>query len=251
MIGAETTIFFDGVSWLLYALIIATIRDFDASWRSRSSVSRARSALQGIGDGFRHLRGNVGATSLLLYWFFSLAAVPIALLAAIPYVRTDLGESAFAYGIVSALYAVGSLVSSWISGRLKFPGGARKWLIASGIGYGAVNLAMVFHPDFIWFCILWFIWGLAYGPEEVVGQVAFAKVVPEDYLGRMYSVMGVVMSMATLVGAGVAGLLIDWLGPLATMFVAGVIFMAATLGSFALGPGGRALADVATSEVSE
>lgn len=246
LIGAPNTILVDGASWIVYAGIVATISGFDPDWRSRAAKSRAASTLRGIRDGLAYLRHNAGASSLLVYWFFSVAAVPISLLAAIPYVRTDLGQSAFAYGVVSALYAIGSLISSWVSGKLKFPGGARRWLIISGLGYGLVNVVMIFHPGYIAFCVLWFIWGLAYGPEEVVGQVAFARVVPPDYLGRMYSVMNIVMSLATLAGAAAGGALTDGIGPLPTMLVAGLLFIAATLGSFAIGPGGRILARVHT-----
>jgi hypothetical protein len=60
----------------------------------------------------------------------------------------------------------------------------------------------------------------------------------------MYAVMSVVISCASLVGAAVAGPLTDSLGPTTTMFIAGLIFIAATLISFAAGPGARALRQV-------
>ena len=48
--------------------------------------------------------------------------------------------------------------------------------------------------------MLWFIWGMFYGPEEVLGQVLFADAIDEHMRGRVYSFMGVVFSLAGMVG---------------------------------------------------
>jgi MFS family permease len=242
--GAANAVYADGASYLVFAAIIAGIRDFDPDAATRQAKARAASTLRAIREGLAHLRSNSGAAALLAYWFLSLSAVPISLLAAIPYLRHTLHESSLKYGLAVTAYAVASIAGSYLAGKYHFTGGARRWLLLSGLGYGTASLLMITRPGYYWFLALWFLWGIAYGPEEVVGQVAFAQLVPEEFRGRMYAVMSVVISCASLVGAAVAGPLTDSLGPTTTMFIAGLIFIAATLISFTAGPGARALRQV-------
>jgi len=136
------------------------------------------------------------------------------------------------------------VVSSIVAGKMRFPGGVRRWLIGAGLLYGAVNIVMLAHPGYLWFCLLWVVWGVAYGPEEVATQVLFVAVVDADMRGRLFSLMNVVMSSAFFIGMAAVGPLSDHLGPTITMGVAGVIFIVATLGSFGVGRGARALGAV-------
>jgi predicted MFS family arabinose efflux permease len=163
---------------------------------------------------------------------------------AVPYITKVLGAGSFQYGVASACYGAASIVSSIVAGKLSFPGGARRWLVAAGLVYGLVNLVMVAQPGFLTFCLLWVVWGLAYGPEEVATQLVFVRAVAEEMQGRLFSLMNVVMTLATGLGTAVVGPLSDHLGPTRTMAIAGVIFIAATLGCFAIGPGARAIGTV-------
>lgn len=241
LVSAQGAIVIDGASYIAFALIIATISGFDPGLKTRAPQARAAKTLQSIRDGISHTRTNPVVCSMLGFWFVSLAALPIALLAAVPYITHTLHQSSAHYGVAVSCYAAASLLSSWIAGKVHFIGGARRWLLASGIGYGVVNVAMISHPGYIVFCLLWLAWGLAYGPEEVVGQVAFARAIPEQFQGRVYSLMSIVLALSTIVGTAVAGPLTDHLGPTTAMFVAGIGFLGATLGFFSVGPAARAL----------
>ena len=91
------------------------------------------------------------------------------------------------------------MISSWLSAKLGVGTGAgrvrmtkRGWMCISGLGYGAVCLSMGLHPALWAVLVLWFIWGMFYGPEEVLGQVLFADAIDEHMRGRVYSFMGVV-----------------------------------------------------------
>lgn len=241
LLGAQAAIAIDGASYLVFAAIIATISGFDPDHGTRAPQARAVKTLRSIQDGIAHARTNPLVMSMLGFWFVSLAALPLSLLAAVAYLTHTLHQSSTHYGLAISCYAIASLASSWIAGKAHFRGGARRWMLASGIGYGLVNLAMIAHPGYLAFCLLWIAWGLAYGPEEVVGQVAFAKAIPEQFQGRVYSLMSIVLALATIVGSALAGPLTDHLGPTTAMGIAGIGFLVATLGFFLVGPAAKAL----------
>ena len=106
---------------------------------------------------------------------------------------------------------------------------------------------MGFGPSFAVVCALWVVWGLAYGPEEVVAQLAFVRSIPDEFQGRVFSLMTVVFSSATLVGSAVAGPLTDATSPQAAMLVAGGIFLAATISAFGIGRSAEAFKRVKLS----
>ena len=234
LVGAPDAILGDAASFILAGALIATIQSFDQSRAARCAeraanpASTSRDLVAGLAYTWQHPvpRG------LLIYWSASIAAVPIALIAAIPYVTRVLGASSFDYGVAVACYAVGSIAGSLISGKLKFRGGKRAWLLAAGLTYGGVNLVILGHPPFPAFCLLWVIWGLAYGPEEVITGLIFAQAVPDSLRGRAYSVVGVVMSTASIIGYLAGGELTAHIGATQTMAIAGYVFIVASAWSF-------------------
>lgn len=246
LVGAPDAILADAASFLVVAALIATVPDFDRSRAARRTARAANptSVSRDLIAGLRYTWQHPVPRGLLFYWSVSIAAVPIALVAAIPYVTRVLGASSFAYGAAVACYAVGSIVGSLVAGRLNFRGGKRTWLLAAGLTYGAVNVVVLARPVYLVFCVLWVIWGVAYGPEEVITQLVFAQAVPDSVRGRAYSVVGVVMSVASMVGYLAGGELTAHLGAPQTMAIAGYLFIGASAWSFAFGPLGRAISSL-------
>jgi MFS family permease len=241
LIGARYAILVDAGSFLVIAAAVGSIRHFDPQWRERRVAVMTSSVLASIRDGLRATRASVTASRLFLYWGISLAALPIALLAAIPYLRSTLGVSSLQYGVAVTCYAVGSIIGSLVCSHLNFHRRRRGWLLGSGLVYGVVNVVMPLGPGYIVFCVLWFVWGLSYGPEEVLTQLLFAEAIEDDLRGRLYSFMGVVFAAATILGYAVAGGITQVLGASWAMALAGVIFIAASVFSFSTGPLARSL----------
>jgi len=241
VIGATTTLGVCAIGYLAYAFVMVLMPPLGETVRKASDTN---SIAKDLAEALRWTRRNPAVRTLLPYWLFSWAAVPLGVMTAVPYITTVLGRGPIAYGVASACYGAASVVSSIVAGKMKFPGGPRRWLIGAGVLYGAVNIAMLAHPPFIAFCVLWVIWGIAYGPEEVVTQLVFVKAVSVPMQGRLFSLMNVVMTIGSLIGTAVVGPMSDKLGATHTMAVAGVIFIAATLFSFAFGRGARAIASL-------
>jgi MFS family permease len=142
LIGSEATIIACGVGYAEYALLIATIRGFDPTYVARSTLARARSASVHHIEGLRFAWTHPALRGLFVYWFFSIMAVPLGVMAALPYITHVLGRSALEYGIASSCYGVAPVVGSVLAGKARLPGSARRWMLASGLVYGGVNLAM-------------------------------------------------------------------------------------------------------------
>jgi len=240
-IGGSATIRLSGIVFGVYALLIGSIKGFDPTYQTRSLTAKADAPITYLLEGFRFVARTPVLKAFFLYWLFALAAVPLGVSAALPYLTKVRGASSLQFGLISSLYGAGVAVGAFIAGKLKFPGGAQRWLVLAGLVYGLVNLVMFLSPGLVLFGLLWFIWGLAYGPEDVITQIAFVKVVPTEMQGRMYALMGVVMAIAGVVGTALVGPLSDNLGPTLTMTLAGVIFIGSTLLCFATGKAGRVL----------
>ena len=247
-IGARFTIMIGALLIALYAILIGAIPNFDPTYNRRSKAARETSQISYLRDGFIFAKNNPVLRSLFGFWFISLTAVPLGVSAALPYITEVKGGSSFQFGIISGLYGLGAVVGSLVAGKLKFPGGTRKWLIMAGLVYGTVNLVTFSQPGLLLFGLLWLVWGLAYGPEEVIENVAFVKVVPPEMQGRMYALMGVVMSIAGLVGTALVGPISDNLGPHLAMTLAGIVFILATVICFIVGKGGKILASINIAE---
>ncbi|MDO4241153.1 MAG: MFS transporter [Microbacteriaceae bacterium] len=243
-IGAAQTIFVCGFAYILYAFLIVSIRRFDADYKERKERNKDRKKLEMLGEAIGLVKSVPQLRRLFIFWFFSMIAVPLGVLPAVPYITSTLKMEEMYFGIASACYGTATVVSSILAGKAKFRGGVRIWLLAAGLLYGGANIAMGLQPNFLWFCVLWVIWGIAYGPEEVAGHMVFVKTAPEEAQGRLFALMSVVMTAGTLIGDALVGPISDHFGPQNAMVLSGVIFCCATLFSFGFGKGARAIGEV-------
>jgi DHA3 family macrolide efflux protein-like MFS transporter len=243
--GSVPTLGWCAVGYALYGMVAFSFPKLNDVDHGRPGQQSTREPLK---ESLVFASKTPAVRTLLVYWLVSFTAVPLGTLTAVPYITNSLGKSSFEYGVASACYGTASVISSIVAGKLKFPGGVRKWLIGTGLVYGMVNLVMVWQPPYVIFCLLWIMWGLGYGPEEVATQVLFAKVVRPDMSGRLFSLMNVVMTLASFIGMIMVGPLSDNLGPTISMAIAGLIFIGATLASFAFGDGAKAISAVVMHE---
>ena len=63
----------------------------------------------------------------------------------------------------------------------------------------------------------WLIWGVAMGPELVLGEVLVVESVPEAAGGRAFAAMAVLTMIGMAAGYGVAGPLMEAIGARATI----------------------------------
>ena len=239
---------FAGTLNLLAALTVATIRNYDLTHAERTATVQEHHTGRLLREGAAYTAHNPIVRGMLTFWFLSIAAVPITTLPMLEYLTRGLGHDYTAFGIATSVYAAGCVISSWLSAKLGVGTGAgrvrmtkRGWMCISGLGYGAVCLSMGLHPALWAVLVLWFIWGMFYGPEEVLGQVLFADAIDEHMRGRVYSFMGVVFSLAGMVGYLITGWAVPAFGAINTIVTGGALFIIATVFTFILGPTARAI----------
>lgn len=130
--------------------------------------------------------------------FFSAASasflVAAATALAVPYLAGLPDAPDGAYGFALSAYGIGALVGLWAAGvtswstiRLK------SVLIFSSVAFGIITALSVSAPRWEVFAAAWFIWGIAFGPEDVVSDTRVASIVSDGWLARVYalwSIMG-------------------------------------------------------------
>ena len=239
---------FAGTLNLLAALTVATIRNYDLTHAERTATVQEHHTGRLLREGAAYTAHNPVVRGMLTFWFLSIAAVPITTLPMLEYLTHGLGHDYTAFGIATSVYAAGCVISSWLSAKLGVGTGTgrvritkRGWMCISGLGYGAVCLSMGLHPALWAVLVLWFIWGMFYGPEEVLGQVLFADAIDEHMRGRVYSFMGVVFSLAGMIGYLITGWTVPLIGAINTIVAGGSLFVIATVFTFILGPTARAI----------
>ena len=213
-------------------LLLAPFRDLDRSVAER----RAAQAGQGLRDridsmleGVRVLLGTRLVRRLILYWTIVMATVAVVMAAAIVWFEEDLGVADAWYGISVAAYGIGATLGlGWAGGRsFRLP--LATILVISAPIY-AVTCAMGVVALQPWLLPLgWLLWGIAMGPELVLGEVLVVESVPEDVRGRAFAAMAVLTMLGMAVGYGVAGPMVEAIGARATIAWTAVAILALAL----------------------
>jgi predicted MFS family arabinose efflux permease len=81
------------------------------------------------------------------------------------------------------------------------------------VAYSVICVAGVAVVDWRVLAVSWLVWGIAYGPEEILTDVALVTHTPSDLLGRTYGGISTVSSIGSAIGAIAGGLLGDLAGP--------------------------------------
>ena len=110
--------------------------------------------------------------------------------------------------------------------RIKRPG--RAMIIGSGAGSVALFFAG-FGLDFMFFCVLLFLWGACGGVGMSMSRTVMQEAAPEDQRGRVMAFYSFSFMGSGPIGALLAGVTSDWLGPSITIMLACILMMTLSL----------------------
>lgn len=237
----RTTLFASGLLLLFSAASVSTPADFDRTHATRQRTGSIRGQLGSVKEGLRYTARTPIVRALLGYWVFSISAVPLTTLPVLPYLTRTEHLPQFFYGLVTSVYAAGCVTSSVLMEFVRIRGNARLWLLIPGCGYGLVAMALATRPTVAELAVLWFVWGLFYGPEQVLSQLTFAGAVDPDFRGRVYSLMTVAFALGTVSGYLALGALSRLVGEVGTVLVGGSVFILITLATFGRSSAARAM----------
>ncbi len=228
-LGFEMLLVVDAVTFIASALLVASITGVPPA----PSVTR-KSAFRDSLEGFHYARRNprlriiIGAIGVTLLVGTIVNAGTLALVSRV----FELPESR--YGLLLAIEGAGAMalaiVFLYLGPRIRLlPTGA-----AALIAVGASTLLLGASPNIRWAAAAI----TAQGMAVVALQVAFASYLQQQaadaFRGRVMALTGMVASLASLLGFGIAGVMVDTLGVRESFTFAGLVICSAAVPVVAL-----------------
>lgn len=119
--------------------------------------------------------------------FLSSFLVGVVVAVGVPHLEQDSSAPTGAYGYALAIYSLGAVIGSWIAGLVRWRDNQlpRVLLISAG-AYGLIAAAGMLGP---WWTILisWFVWGICFGPEDILSDRYVVSRTADKELGSLYA----------------------------------------------------------------
>lgn len=167
----------------------------------------------------------------VVFLFMALTGVGEGAMAAlfVPFVAMVLGGGGVAYGAIMAAQAVGGLAGNAVIGRLGRGTPPARLLGMGALAAGAIDL-MTFNahrvvPGVLPPIALMVIVGLPFAGIHVGRATLIQTAVADEYRGRVFGSIRAVSALGVLAGAGLAGVLGDRLGIVATLTLDGAAYL--------------------------
>ena len=158
--------------------------------------------------------------------------------AAIVWFEEDLGVADAWYGMSVAAYGIGCHARPGVGRRAAASACPLATILVISAPVYAASCALGVVALEPWLLPLgWLVWGVAMGPELVLGELLVVESVPEDVRGRAFAAMAVLTMIGMAVGYGVAGPMVEAIGARATIAWTAVVIL--TLAVLWIGPARR------------
>jgi MFS family permease len=216
LIGARSALLLNAALFAVSWLILVGVKGLDADHADRVA------ALEGLSvtEAARDLAGGMaiavrirGVRRLVLYWSLGMATVAIVMAAAIVWFERSLAVDEIWYGLAISAYGIGAAIgAAWAGGRSFSWPLPRVLLVTAPIYAAFCGVGVLFAVP--WLLPLgWLCWGIALGPEMVLGELFFVHRVPEESLGRAFAGVGVANTVGMAAGYAIAGPALELWGP--------------------------------------
>ncbi|MEZ5231007.1 MAG: hypothetical protein R2710_31315 [Acidimicrobiales bacterium] len=205
------------------------------------SARRASPCGHTVGEQFGEMLGGMsvvattrGVRRLVTYNVFVMATVAAVMGAAVIWYEVDLDVSGSWFGLAIAAYGVGAAVGMGAFGGVHFKLPLPLIVLCATPIYAFSSaIGVLFEAP--WLLPLgWLIWGIALGPELVLGEVTIVSNVPEEKLGRAFAGIGVGTTLGMAAGYAVVGPALEAYGAKPTILVTSVLVF--VLGMSWIGP---------------
>ncbi len=237
LVGARSAILLNAGAFVISFSIMAMLPGLDKTLAARRASREGRAFGERVGEmvaGMGVVATTPGVRRLVAYNVFVMMTVAGVMGAAVIWYEVELDASGSWFGLAIASYGIGAALGMGIFGGLHFRLPLPVIIIiATPIYTVAAGMGVLFEVP--WLLPLgWLLWGIALGPELVLGEVTIVSNVPEEKLGRAFAGIGVGTTMGMAAGYAVVGPALERYGAKSTiLFTAGAVFL---LGMSWLGP---------------
>ena len=240
LIGARGALLTPCLAFVIALAVLATVSGLDRSLAGR----RRQNAHDTIGQRLVSMREGLAilvetpvVRRLIAYSAASMVVIAIAMASAIVWFEEQLEVAGSWYGLSIAAYGIGSTIGLAWAGSRTFRRPLAVLLVVAAPVYAVCNVLGVVALEAWLLPVSWLLWGIAYGPEYVLGEVLVVRAVPELLRGRAFAAMAVILLLSSAIGYGIAGVMLEWIGPRATTASMSIALLA--LGLMWVGPAAR------------
>ena len=197
----------DSASFFILAIAVIALR-IDRKPQPHNKDEKIRAM-----DGVKVIMKNDLARALVILITMMIFAVSVINIGEVFLVMDILGADAITYGIVAATFALGSVIGAVATSALKVPEKYHALIsVASLVVLCLVMLILALAWHWIVVAVVWFIAGFFNAGLNAYGISLIINRTPEEIRGRVMASVRAMFSTASVVGMGVAGLLIAGFG---------------------------------------
>jgi MFS family permease len=234
LLGAPVTVAVDAISYVVDAVLTASIRVDEPRPKPRARNLRAEMR-DGLRWTYRHRSLGPLAVSTHVWFLANGAAMTVLSLLAL----RSLGFTAYTFGILLAVFGITSLIGASIAPRCGDRIGLGRVVIAARVAYPITWLLAAITPATDVGTALLFValalQGLAAGAENSNEMGLWQALTPDELLGRVNATRRSINRTTAALGALIAGLLAGHIGNRLTLACTVFVFVVAALAA-ALSP---------------
>ncbi len=207
----------DAISFLILAAAIVALR-INRAPQPHEEGEKMRSL-----DGLKTIMGNPLVRALVILIAMIILAMSVINIGEVFLVMNILKADAFTYGIVSATFALGSVLGAVTTSMLKVPEKRHAPIVVLALlVLSTITLGLAFAWHWVVVAIAWFIAGMFNAALNAYGISLIMNRIPEATRGRVMASVGALFSASSVAGMGIAGILIAAFGIRAVLGFAGV-----------------------------
>ena len=175
-------------------------------------------------DGLKAIMQNALVRSLVILIAAVILSVSVINIGEVFLVMDILGADAITYGIVSATFALGSVIGAATTSIVKVPEKRHALIAVVALTVlAAITLGLSIAWHWMVVAVAWFVAGMFNAALNAFGVSLIMNRTPEATRGRVMASVGAVFSTSSVAGMGIAGVLIAAFGIRTVLGAAGLV----------------------------
>ncbi len=236
--GTDFAFVVNAVTFFVSALAIATLRvprrrrEAPRQARDEEQTASVRVVWAQLKEGLWFIRGNRTIQNISITAGVAMLGLGAIIVLGVRYLSVELGAGATGFGFLVSVLGIGMVAGGLLVGNY---GSALQANVVVGGSMGLLGLALIgfaLAPEFSLVLVMAFVIGACMVTARSAIAALIQILVPDEKRGRVESAVNTIISAATTLSMGVAGLLGDVVGLRAVFLLAGLITLVAAGLSF-------------------